>query len=127
MDNNDQSTITEIVFAAVLENHAVKKAGKVKQVDAAMLLDELKIDSLEKLSLAMDFEEQFSIEISDEDIEGFLTVGDFITYLEQAVARLADDIDEPTARELNEQSENLDIDELDDDLVVDPDETLAGN
>jgi len=104
MDNNDQSTITEIVFAAVLDNHAVKKAGKVTELDPSMLLDDLKVDSLEKLSLAMDFEDQFSIEITDEDIEEFLTIGDFITYLEKAVAASGNSSEEPTVEQLNEQS-----------------------
>ena len=56
MDNNDQptnietttETISEAVFAAVLDNHAVKKSGKVDTIDASMLLDDLKVDSLEK-------------------------------------------------------------------------------
>jgi acyl carrier protein len=104
MDNKAQSTITEIVFEAVLDNHAVKKAGKVTQLDVSMLLDDLKVDSLEKLSLAMDFEDQFSIEITDEDIEGFLTVGDFIIYLEKAVAESENSPEESTVEQLSEQS-----------------------
>ena len=104
MDNNDQSAITEIVFEAVLDNHAVKKAGKVTDIDPTMLLDDLKVDSLEKLALAMDFEDQFSIEITDEDIEGFVTVGDFITYLEKAVAESKNAPEEPVVEQLNEQS-----------------------
>lgn len=103
MDNNDQPTVTETVFAAVLDNHAVKKAGKVTEVNAEMLLDDLKVDSLEKLSLAMDFEDQFSIDISDEDIESFITVGDFITYLEKAIAESKSDSVEPTSDQLSEQ------------------------
>jgi acyl carrier protein len=120
MDNNDQptniETITETVFAAVLDNHAVKKAGKVQQVDESMLLDDLKVDSLEKLSLAMDFEDQFSIEITDEEIEGFLTVGDFITYLEKAVAKSKNDAAEPTAAEIAEQPADP-VDDTVDDLA----------
>jgi acyl carrier protein len=108
MDNNKQSTITEIVFEAILDNHAVKKAGKIQTVNAEMLLDDIKVDSLEKLSLAMEFEDQFSVEISDEDIEAFLTVGDFITYLEKAVVELNNDSAEPSPEELIEQpAENL--------------------
>ena len=118
MDNNDQPTnietntetttesITETVFAAVLDNHAVKKAGKVHKIDASMLLDDLKVDSLEKLSLAMDFEDQFSIEITDDEIEEFLTVGDFISYLEKAVAESKNDSAEPTDAELAEQPDD---------------------
>lgn len=126
MDNNDQpaitkQAITEAVFAAILDNHAVKKAGKVQKVDESMLLDELKVDSLEKLSLAMDFEDQFSIEITDEEIEGFLTVGDFITYLEKAVAESKNDAAEPTAAELAGQS----TESAADDLAGEPVDDLA--
>ncbi len=124
MDNHGQPTITEIVFAAVLDNHAVKKAGMDTELDASMLLDDLKIDSLEKLSLAMDFEDQFSIEITDEEIEKFLTVGDFIIYLEDTVAESAHDSAEPTDKELSEQPVDLDEDLISDDLVADP---VAGN
>ncbi|MCS5594945.1 MAG: phosphopantetheine-binding protein [Porticoccaceae bacterium] len=84
-----------------MNNQAVKVA-EVAEVDASMLLDDLKVDSLEKLALAMDFEEQFSIEIGDKEIEEFLTVGDFITYLEQAVAESKNGIEEPAAQELVE-------------------------
>jgi len=103
MDNNDQQSIADIVFEAVLDNHAVKKAGKVQQVDASMSLDELKVDSLEKLALAMDLEDQFSIDISDEAIEDFSTVGDFITHLEKAVAESTNDSLEPTDEVLDGQ------------------------
>jgi len=104
MDNNDQSNITEIVFEAILDNHAVKKAGKVTQLDPSMLLDDLKVDSLEKLDLCMFFEDCFSIEITDEEIEGFSTIEDLITYLEKAVAESKSTSEEPTAEQLNEQS-----------------------
>jgi len=100
MENNTQLSITKIVCDAVLNNHAVKKTGKTKQVEPSMLLDDLKIDSLEKLALAMDFEDHFSIDISDEELEDFITVGDFITFLEGAVAESADDSAESTAAEL---------------------------
>lgn len=99
MDNTNQPTITEIVCEAVLNNHAVKKAGKVQEIDPAMVLDDLKVDSLEKLSLAMDFEEQFSIEITDEEIESFLTVNDFITYLEKAVQESKESTGQPDPTE----------------------------
>lgn len=99
MDNTNQPTITEIVCEAVLNNHAVKKAGKVQEIDPSMVLDDLKVDSLEKLSLAMDFEEQFSIEITDEEIESFLTVNDFITYLEKAVQESKESAAQPDPAE----------------------------
>ena len=81
MDNPDQSTITEIVYKAIINNHAVK----VDQVDASMSLDDLKVDSLEKLSLAMDFEEHFQIDVSDQQIEFFVTIGDIIDHITQVL------------------------------------------
>lgn len=105
MDNTNQPTITEIVCEAVLNNHAVKKAGKVQEIDPSMVLDDLKVDSLEKLSLAMDFEEQFSIDITDEEIESFLTVGDFITYLEKAVQESKDNTPQTNAAETSDNSQ----------------------
>lgn len=102
MDN--QPTISEIVCEAVLNNHAVKKAGKVQEIEPSMVLDDLKVDSLEKLALAMDFEEQFSIEITDEEIESFLTVGDFIRYLEEAVVQPDEDTPQTSQVELSDDS-----------------------
>jgi len=58
---------------------------KIKDVEPQYVLSEIKMDSLEKLSMAMDLEETFNIEISDEDIEEFETVSDVITYLQSAV------------------------------------------
>jgi acyl carrier protein len=108
MDNNNQPTVTDIVFEAILDNHAVRKAGKVQKIDASMLLDDLKVDSLEKLALAMDFEEQFSIDISDEEIEAFLTVGDFVSYLEKAVTEVKNDSQQPAAQDVAaESADNL--------------------
>ena len=106
MDNNNQPTVTDIVFEANLDNHAVKKAGKVQKIDASMLLDDLKVDSLEKLALAMDFEEQFSIDISDEEIEAFLTVGDFVSYLEKAVTEVKNNSQQPAAQDNTAESVN---------------------
>ena len=41
------------------------------------------MDSLETLSVAMDLEDDFKIEITDADVEKFITVADIITYVEK--------------------------------------------
>lgn len=48
----------------------------------AELVNDLGMDSLDVVELAMAFEEEFGVEIPDEDVEGWKTVGDVITYLE---------------------------------------------
>ncbi|MBE6610030.1 MAG: acyl carrier protein [Ruminococcaceae bacterium] len=47
----------------------------------AELVNDLGINSLELADLVMICEEKFDIEISDEDIRKFLTVGDIVNYL----------------------------------------------
>lgn len=52
------------------------------QADAA-LVDDLCADSMDMQVIVMRMEEEFNIEIPDEDIEPFRTVGDIINYLER--------------------------------------------
>ncbi len=52
-----------------------------KVTDAASFVEDLGADSLDTVELVMAFEEEFSIEIPDEDAEKMQTVGDAIRYL----------------------------------------------
>lgn len=49
-------------------------------------LAELGVNSLELADLVMRCEEQFGIEISDDDIRTFITVGDLVKFLESKKA-----------------------------------------
>jgi acyl carrier protein len=71
------TTVYDLILASPLT--------KILDVEPQHVLSEIKMDSLEKLSMAMDLEEAFNIEMSDEDIEDFETVSDVITYLQPAV------------------------------------------
>ena len=51
----------------------------------ASFIDDLGADSLDTVELIMAFEEEFGIEIPDEDAEKMSTVGDAIKYLEEHV------------------------------------------
>ena len=53
-----------------------------KVTDEASFVDDLGADSLDTVELVMAFEEEFEIEIPDEDAERMLTVGEAIKYLE---------------------------------------------
>jgi acyl carrier protein len=53
--------------------------GKV--TDDAAFVEDLGADSLDTVELVMRFEEEFEVEIPDEDAEKMLTVGDAIRYL----------------------------------------------
>jgi acyl carrier protein len=53
-----------------------------KVTDEASFVDDLGADSLDTVELVMAFEEEFEIEIPDEDAERMQSVGDAIKYLE---------------------------------------------
>jgi acyl carrier protein len=49
----------------------------------ASFIDDLGADSLDVVELVMAFEEEFDIEIPDEDAEGIITVQDAVDYIEE--------------------------------------------
>ncbi|MDI6785433.1 MAG: acyl carrier protein [bacterium] len=49
--------------------------------DNTSFVDDLGADSLDTVELVMAFEEEFGIEISDEEAEKIITVGDAIKYI----------------------------------------------
>ena len=65
----------------------------VEQLDAdendvtmdANIQDDLGADSLDVVDLVMSIEENFDIEIPDEDVENIKTVGDIVKYIEAKV------------------------------------------
>jgi acyl carrier protein len=50
---------------------------------AAKFIEDLGADSLETVELVMAFEEEFDLEIPDEDAEKIATVGDAISYIKE--------------------------------------------
>ena len=52
----------------------------------ASFVDDLGADSLDTVELIMAFEEEFGIEIPDEDAENLTTVGKSMAYLEKKLA-----------------------------------------
>ncbi len=54
-----------------------------KVTDEASFVEDLGADSLDTVELVMAFEEEFGVEIPDEDAEQMLTVGDAIRYLQE--------------------------------------------
>jgi acyl carrier protein len=67
----------------VAERLAVDEAQVVRE---ASFVEDLNADSLDLVELIMSLEEEFDIEIPDEEAEKIQTVGDAIDYLEEATA-----------------------------------------
>ena len=52
--------------------------------ESKALMDELDISSLEIMTMIADLEEQFQIQIPENDIRGMVSVGDIIDYIYEA-------------------------------------------
>ncbi|MEE8580992.1 MAG: acyl carrier protein [Myxococcota bacterium] len=68
-------------------NLIVQQLGVSKEeiVANASFVDDLGADSLDIVELVMSMEEEFDIEISDEDAEKIQTIGDVVAYLEERI------------------------------------------
>ena len=64
----------------IAEQLGVKKE---EVTDEAKFIDDLGADSLDTVELVMALEEEFGIEIPDEDAEKMVTVGEAIKYIDQ--------------------------------------------
>ena len=75
--------VSERVKAIIVEQLGVP-ADEVS--DGASFIEDLGADSLDIVELVMALEEEYDIEISDEDAEKILTVGDATKYIQENVA-----------------------------------------
>ena len=53
----------------------------------ASFIEDLGADSLDIVELVMAFEEEFSVEVPDEDAEKLQTVGDVVKYIEEKASK----------------------------------------
>ena len=75
--------VDERIKAIIAEQLGVKPEEVTPQ---ASFIDDLGADSLDTVELIMALEEEFSVEIPDEDAEKMTTVGDAIKYIEGKTA-----------------------------------------
>ena len=73
--------VDERVKAIIVEQLGVEENDVAP---AAKFIEDLGADSLDTVELVMAFEEEFDIEIPDEDAEKITTVGDAIQYIKEA-------------------------------------------
>lgn len=66
----------------------VNKLGvdEAKIVPEANFIEDLGADSLDTVELIMEFEQEFDVEIQDEDANKIQTVGDAINYIKEKMA-----------------------------------------
>lgn len=76
----DQAEIEARLRKIIVDNLGVDEA---EVVPSANFVDDLNADSLDLVELIMSLEEEFGIEISDEEAEKIRTVGDAIEYIQE--------------------------------------------
>ena len=77
------SDIAEKVKAIIIDNLGVD-ASEV--TSAASFTNDLGADSLDTVELIMEFEKEFDIQIPDDKAEAIATVGDAVSFIEEAKA-----------------------------------------
>jgi acyl carrier protein len=77
-------SVEERVKEIIVEQLGVD-AGQV--TNNAKFVEDLGADSLDTVELVMALEEEFSLEIPDEDAEKIVSVGDAIEYISQATSK----------------------------------------
>ena len=77
------ATVLERVTKVIVDRLGVEE-GDVKM--EASFRDDLGADSLDVVELVMELEDEFDMEISDEDAEKIGTVGDAVNYIEGKVS-----------------------------------------
>lgn len=80
------SVVEEKVRSIIAEQLGVKLEEVTPQ---ATFVDDLGADSLDTVELVMALEEEFKIEIPDEDAEKMTTVGEAIKYIEEKTSAKA--------------------------------------
>jgi len=77
------SDISDRVRKIVVEHLGVEED---KVVESASIMDDLGADSLDTVELVMAFEEEFGIEIPDDDAESIRTFGDAVKFITEKSA-----------------------------------------
>ncbi|MCM3610802.1 MULTISPECIES: acyl carrier protein [Caryophanaceae] len=77
------ATVLERVTKVIVDRLGVEE-NEVKL--EASFTGDLGADSLDVVELVMELEDEFDMEISDEDAEGMSTVGDAVSYIEKKQA-----------------------------------------
>jgi acyl carrier protein len=79
-----EKSIEEKVKDIIVEQLGVNPEQVTPQ---ASFIEDLGADSLDTVELVMAFEEEFSVEVPDEDAEKLQTVGNVVEYIEKKIAK----------------------------------------
>ena len=78
----EESKIFEKVRKIMVEHLSVDEESVTKD---ATFVDDLSADSLDIVEIVMSLEEEFNIEIPDDEAERIVTVGDVVDYIKEKI------------------------------------------
>ena len=81
MSENDISKKITDALSGYIKNKAIKIEG------TSQLREDLGLDSMDTIELVFQLEENFNIQISDDDIMGLNTVDSVVQYIEKRVSK----------------------------------------
>ena len=70
----------------ILTPHVKNQAASASVSDSTHILDDLKVNSARLVDVVLAFEDEFDIEIADEDVDSVNTIGDCVALIQQKVA-----------------------------------------
>ncbi|MGH7818852.1 MAG: phosphopantetheine-binding protein [Candidatus Binatia bacterium] len=70
----------------ILGTYAKDKEALAKVSESTNILEELKVNSARLVDVVLQFEDEFGIEIADDDVDGIATVGDCVQLISQKAA-----------------------------------------
>ncbi|GDX09009.1 acyl carrier protein [Verrucomicrobiota bacterium] len=79
-----EKSISEKVKDIIVEQLGVNPE---QVTESASFIEDLGADSLDTVELVMAFEEEFSVEVPDEDAEKLQTVGNVVDYIEKKTTK----------------------------------------
>ncbi|NBG89105.1 acyl carrier protein [Isachenkonia alkalipeptolytica] len=71
----------EKVKGIIVEQLGLEESQEIKKDTS--LINDLEADSLDAVEIVMAIEDEFGIEIPDEDAEGFKNIGDIVDFVEK--------------------------------------------
>lgn len=93
-----KESINEVLFQKIKSILVKQLKIDIKKINLeSRIINDFGADSLDAIELVMEIEEEFGIEIPDEDVEKMVTVEDIVKYIQAIIVR--------TNRSENESSE----------------------
>ncbi|HHU75995.1 MAG TPA: acyl carrier protein [Firmicutes bacterium] len=74
--------VLEIVKGLISEQLDIDE----EQLEMKTTFEDIDADSLDVVELVMALEEEFNLEIADEEVEKIKTIGDIVSYIEKQIA-----------------------------------------